>query len=97
MEQGEINKEKVLAYKNFNISKKKKASDQESSASNTVAGEDWINEVNSLVVRKIKVSCADDTLILAIEFMRSEDYEKEFALKRKEKIPTCEARCSVIV
>lgn len=65
----------VLKYKHFNRSKKKETVNSESSASNTVIIEDWTNEVHSLFTRKIEVSCANNTLILIIKFIRSEDNE----------------------
>lgn len=43
-------------------------------------------DVQESTAGKIKLSCASDTLILPIEFTKKEDYEKEFAPKRKERL-----------
>lgn len=63
----------MLPYNHSEKSKKKDIDNQQSSTSNTVVVEDWTNEVNSHVVGKIKLSCANDTPILLIEFIEKKD------------------------
>lgn len=70
VEQETVTREELLAYKNFNKSKKKLVEDHESSTSNDIATKDWTKEVKSLANGKLKVSCANETLILPIEFTR---------------------------
>lgn len=90
VEQDKITREEVLVSKHFNRSKKRGIGDQESLASNVIATEDWTNKVKLLATRKLKVSCTNDTIILLIQLMRRDDYEREFTSKRKDKVL---ARC----